>query len=311
MPRFSIITPLFNKQNYIGETIRSVLAQTLPDWEMIVVDNGSTDGGPEVVRQYPDPRVRLVESPKRGPGAARNFGLAQAQGEWILFLDADDLIDADYLLHRKNLAESHPAADLHVGCWEEFKDGQTARVLRQPPAYGQPTKILEQSAIAFAPWAPHAATVKRRRLTPDLYWPEALDQRQSEDTAFWFPVICGASIAWTQQSPALYRVQSASSRNEIHDAEKWIRAIIGVINHNVDFLRRKGSRPDAEQCASIVRVLESSYRLGLAKHSRPAANLALEQATFWLSQFPASSRPMALRKHLGLRLFNLIRYGVI
>jgi glycosyltransferase involved in cell wall biosynthesis len=307
----SIVTALFNKAPYVYDTIRSVLEQTLPDWEMIVVDNGSTDEGPEIVRQCPDSRVRLVHSPKHGPGAARNFGLGQAMGEWVLFLDADDLITSDFLSNRLALAQKNHPVELVVGCWEEFSDDQPTRVLRHPAAFGQSAKFLEQSAIAFAPWALHAAVIRRRLLTSDLFWTESLDGFPSEDTAFWFPVICGASIAWTQQAGALYRVRTPGSRNEIHDTEKWIRAVIGVINHNVDFLRRKGSHPDAEQCASIARVLESSYRLGLAKRSRAAARLALEQAAFWLAQCPASSRAMALRKYLGLRVFNLIRYGVI
>jgi glycosyltransferase involved in cell wall biosynthesis len=307
----SIVTPLHNKAPYVAETIRSALAQTMTDWEMIVVENGSTDGGSDVVRQFPDPRIRLVESSRCGPGAARNFGLAQAQGDWILFLDADDLIEADFLLNRMNLAGKNPAADLLIGCWEEFKDGEPSRILRRPPAHGGSTRALEQAAVAFAPWPPHAALVKRIRLMPDLYWPEALDRGQSEDTAFWFPVICDASVAWTDQAGALYRLQTAGSRNEIHDAEKWIRAVIGVIDHNINFLRRKGTEPDSEQCASIVRVLESSYRLGIARHSRAAARAALKEAKFWLAKCPASDPSLALRKLFGLRLFNLLRYGVI
>src|SRR5260370_31039183 len=68
MRRVSIITALHSKGPYVAETIRSVLAQTMPDWEMIVVENGSTDDGPEIVRQLSNPRMRLVVSPKQGPG---------------------------------------------------------------------------------------------------------------------------------------------------------------------------------------------------------------------------------------------------
>src|SRR5438046_1358873 len=100
MPRVSVITPLFNKAVYISETIRSVLAQTMRDWELIVVENGSTDDGPELVGQFLDSRIRLVDSVKRGPSAARNVGINLAAGEWLLFLDADDLIEKTYLERR-------------------------------------------------------------------------------------------------------------------------------------------------------------------------------------------------------------------
>ena len=307
----SIITPLYNKGRYVTETVESVLAQTMNAWEMIVVENGSTDNGPEIVRRFSDQRIRLMISPKQGPGAARNVGLVQATGEWILFLDADDLLAPDFVDERLALLKDHPRSDLLVGCWEEFLDGQPLHSFRHPTAAGRPTGILEQSAVAFAPWALHAALIRRSSITPDLYWPEELDGHPSEDTAFWFPIIFGADIAWSQRGGAVYRVQTATSRNEIKDVEKWICGVMAVIDHNVAFLQRQGRDPSPEQCANIVRVLESSYRMALQRHRHPAANLALEQARNWLAKCPPVSAAIAVRKVLGLRLFNLLRFGAV
>jgi GT2 family glycosyltransferase len=90
MPRVSVIIPLFNKAPFIGRALQSVAAQTFADSEVIVVDDGSTDGGAKIVEQFNDARVRLIKQQNAGPGAARNRGLAEAQGELIAFLDADD-----------------------------------------------------------------------------------------------------------------------------------------------------------------------------------------------------------------------------
>ncbi len=311
MPRVSVVTALHNKALYVADTVRSVLAQTMTDWEMIVVENGSTDNGPDVVRQFEDRRIKLITSPKIGPGSARNFGLGLATGEWILFLDADDLINPDFLRERISLADQNPGTDLLVGCWEEFSDSRNARARRQPTGFGQRPRVLEQNAIAFAPWALHAAMVRRSRLTPDLRWQEEFDGFPSEDTAFWFPVILDAKIAWTTQAGALYRTGTTDSRNEIKDAERWARAVISIIGHNLAILEGKGREPDSEQCANIARVFESNYRMALARRSRPVAVLALEEATRWLKKYTGFSPSMMARKVFGIRLFNLVRFGTI
>lgn len=95
----SVITPCFNGAAYIGETIESVLSQDYTDWEMIVVDDGSTDGSADVVRGYmeKDPRLRLIRQENRGSAAARNCGIRAAEGQYIALLDADDLWDRNFL----------------------------------------------------------------------------------------------------------------------------------------------------------------------------------------------------------------------
>lgn len=88
--KVSVIIPLYNKAPYVRRALDSVAAQTFADFEVIVVDDGSTDDGPAIARDYGDPRLRLIQQTNAGPGAARNAGIAQAKGELIAFLDADD-----------------------------------------------------------------------------------------------------------------------------------------------------------------------------------------------------------------------------
>jgi hypothetical protein len=109
--KVSVIIPLYNKAPYVGRTLDSILAQTFRDFEVIVVDDGSTDAGAEVVACCPDPRVRLLRQDNAGPGAARNRGLAEARGTYVAFLDADDEWLPAYLEKSVALLEAHgPAA---------------------------------------------------------------------------------------------------------------------------------------------------------------------------------------------------------
>lgn len=91
-PKISIITPCYNSEKYIAETIESVLNQTYTDWEWIIADDCSQDNSVEIIQQYPDQRIRLITSNKNsGAAQARNLALEQARGRYITFIDSDDL----------------------------------------------------------------------------------------------------------------------------------------------------------------------------------------------------------------------------
>jgi len=86
----SVVIPLYNKEKYIERALSSVFAQTYPPLEVIVVDDGSTDDGHEKVLNFNNPKIILIKQENKGPGAARNAGLATARGKYVAFLDADD-----------------------------------------------------------------------------------------------------------------------------------------------------------------------------------------------------------------------------
>jgi succinoglycan biosynthesis protein ExoO len=110
---FSVVMPLFNKAPHVAAAVASALNQTLPPMEVIVVDDGSTDGGPELVSEMDDRRLKLLSRSPPGPGgyAARNVGIENARGEWVAFLDADDRWHEDHL---QRLAEGISACEGQV-----------------------------------------------------------------------------------------------------------------------------------------------------------------------------------------------------
>ena len=88
--RFSVVMPVFNQREHLGKAIASVLNQTFTDFELIVIDDGSTDSSLDLIRSF-GPRVELLQQSNQGPEVARNLGAAQANGEYLVFLDGDDI----------------------------------------------------------------------------------------------------------------------------------------------------------------------------------------------------------------------------
>ncbi|MGB8354524.1 MAG: glycosyltransferase family A protein [Chthoniobacteraceae bacterium] len=111
-PAVSVIIPAFNAARYLGEALASVRAQTLQPAEIIVVDNASTDATSEIARES---GVRCEHEPVRGSGSARNRGVAAAGGDFIAFLDADDLWEPQKLEWQMALLEAHPEIDAAFG----------------------------------------------------------------------------------------------------------------------------------------------------------------------------------------------------
>jgi glycosyltransferase involved in cell wall biosynthesis len=115
--RSSVVIPNYNRETLVGETIQNMLDQSLPPHEVIVVDDGSTDRSVEVIRSFGD-RVRVIEQGNCGPGAARNAGLAAATGEYVQFMDSDDLASRNKLEVKSAALESE-SADIAYGPWSK------------------------------------------------------------------------------------------------------------------------------------------------------------------------------------------------
>ena len=116
----SIITPCYNAAPYIATTIKSVQQQTFTGWEMIVVDDGSTDDSAEIVRQISqqDSRIKLVQKENGGSASARKIGLSLAKGEYLQFLDADDRLDKHKLQLQITLMEQESLDVSYTDwCW--------------------------------------------------------------------------------------------------------------------------------------------------------------------------------------------------
>lgn len=150
---------LYNKGPWVEEAVHSVLAQTFPDFELLVVDDASTDDGPARVKSIADPRIRLLESPvNTGRAAAANRGYDAARGEYIAVLDADDLMHPERLAKQVAFMDAHPDIGLsgtasqaignedRIGRWPATDEVCRAKLLFGDPAL-YPSTIIRRSIV--------------------------------------------------------------------------------------------------------------------------------------------------------------------
>lgn len=157
-PLVSIITPFLNVERFIAESIESVLAQTYDAWELLLIDDGSTDGSTGIARdyaaRYPD-RIRYLEHPdhrNHGASASRNLGLAQANGRYLAMLDADDIWLPHKLEQQVALLAEYPQADLLYGYteyWYSWTGTQEDRAKDYVRGFGVPTDRLYPPASLY------------------------------------------------------------------------------------------------------------------------------------------------------------------
>src|SRR5262245_24449723 len=121
-PKVTVVIPVYNRERYVAAAIESILAQTFPDFELLVIDDGSADRSREVIRSYRDPRLHLVcNETNLGIPKTRNRGLQLAQGEYLAFLDSDDWAYPERLAKQVAFLDSRPDYAA-VGAWIMWMD---------------------------------------------------------------------------------------------------------------------------------------------------------------------------------------------
>lgn len=211
----SIITPMYNGARFVAQTIESVLAQTYTDWEMIIVDDCSPDGGAGIaeVKKYADKdkRIRLIASPvNKGSSGARNIALKAAQGRFITFLDSDDILEPNYIKSQLRYMKEKGAAIVTASYYRVNEAGK--EVLRP---FLVPDKVNYRDILKSNPIS-CLTTLYDRTLVGDHYFREDLGSIR-DDYAFWLEIL-REKVDYVYGNPeilASYRLVSTSiTRNK-------------------------------------------------------------------------------------------------
>ena len=221
----SVIIPTFNRSRYLRQAIASVLAQTYPHFEIIVVDDGSTDETRTVAESSRDPKIRYTWQDNAGRSAARNRGLELARGEYIAFLDDDDFYLPDKLSQQTAYLEAHPAVDL-VGAGTQMVDEQE-RVLRVWRNWEDQPELSLPACLYACPLPTCTVLFRRRALDLlDRWFDPELDR--AEDTDFFTRLLlAGCRMAWLPEIVSAYRLHPGNSQN---DGARYSRSYLRLLD---------------------------------------------------------------------------------
>ncbi|MCB0122859.1 MAG: glycosyltransferase family 2 protein [Caldilineaceae bacterium] len=213
----SVMMPAYNAQAYIGQAIESVLAQDYRNWELIIVDDGSTDGTAGIMAQYSDPRIRCVHQANAGEAAARNRALQEMQGEFLAFLDADDFFLPEHLQTTVRYLQAHPAyggvyTDGYY-CNEQSVPLQTLASRRIGPFEGRVFDAVVRASCLFGP--PVCVVL---RTAPIIQQQLAFDPTITigPDWDFLIRYTDIADFGYLEQQSCLYRLHQSNITRQIN-----------------------------------------------------------------------------------------------
>lgn len=234
----SVIIPLYNKEAYIHRALESVLSQTVAPLEIIVVDDGSTDKGIQVVESFKEPRIHLIQQANSGVSAARNKGIKAAKAELIAFLDADDNWKPIFLETIVRLNNVYPQAGLYATAYEKkMPNGKTF-----VPAYtGIPKPPWEgiipnyfKAALGKPPVWTSAVAVKRSVLDQVGFFP--VGERRAEDLDLWARIALVFPIAFSHSIGATYFIDAdnrACTLSNVVSERVVVRTIRKALQNNL------------------------------------------------------------------------------
>jgi len=228
-PTVSVVIPCFDQGHYLREALQSVLAQTLPPAEIVVVDDGSTDNTAAIAREYS--KVRCIHQRNRGLASARNAGAAHTTGEHIVFLDADDRLKPDALAIGLRELVAHPACALVWGrCVRIDQDGRELPTVPPPPVVGDAFEALLRNNFI---WTPAVAMFRRSVCGPLLRFNPAVDA--AADYELYLRIVRHFPIHGHTGVVAEYRLHGASMSS---NASLMLSSTMDVLRAQQPYLAR-------------------------------------------------------------------------
>lgn len=211
----SVVIPLYNKEEYIASTLQSVLDQTYAQFEVLVVDDGSTDGSAEVVQRFNDARVQFISIPNSGVSVARNKGIELAKHDYIAFLDGDDSWAPTFLANMHAVIQEHPSRSLFAsGRSSIFKDRKLRYAHEWLPAEGEVRELNHYQVISkYLPAINMSNSIVKKQMFASRGMFRK-GQKNHEDHDLWLRLAVGEPIVYLHKNLSFYRKDVLTSASK-------------------------------------------------------------------------------------------------
>ena len=254
MPKVSVIIPCYNHARFVGEAIQSVLDQTFQDFEIIVVDDGSTDGSHDIVARMGSGRIHYHYQSNEGLAGARNTGIAHASGEFVAFLDSDDLFLPDKLSHQVQALDNQSELGLIAGGYLLVDESGKPLAERRPWRYHPHLDV--STWLRDCPFIVNAVLVRREWLERVGGFDPAL--RRVEDKDLWLRLAYhGCRMAWVPQLVCAYRTHPGQMVKDGRSQKETTLAVLDKFFNQPD-LPSQLHQARQEAYASVY--LEGAFR---------------------------------------------------
>lgn len=205
----SVVIPLYNKENQVAKTINSVLMQTYDNYEIIVVNDGSTDASDKVVESFNDPRIRIINQENSGVSLARNRGIIEARGEYIAFLDADDEWKTEYLETQMSLIKKYKECKVFITGYEMHKnDGSVNRTIINNIKFSGSDGVLDNYFLVASTSNPPVCSINIvvHRSAIDEIGGFPVGVKSGEDLLTWARLASRNKIAYCKNALAIFNI---------------------------------------------------------------------------------------------------------
>lgn len=265
----SVVIPLYNKEKSIASTLRTVLNQTFSDYEIVIVNDGSTDGSVEEIEKVQDDRIRLVHQPNAGVSAARNRGIEEAKGDLIAFLDADDEWKPEYLATQYHLFQKYPECSVFA-CNYEFRDVSgkvTPTLIHKLPFVGEDgilSNYFEVASCSHPPLWTSAVMVKKQAIQAIGGFPMGI--KSGEDLLTWARLAYKYKIAFSRRICACYILPDKLGNQSRDSHIKDIKQVPDFIGGEIDSFYKRSSgklKKDIREYLSFWYKMRASINLSL------------------------------------------------